>query len=148
MSEPRVRKTRSASKGHEISGFLAKVKEQAQRLDSIGHLGPEAVVAFVDEEMPPKYMHRVRVHVVHCPECRAEVHRQRRASEWIRCNNGEDQVRAPHHLLTRLNSIAQAGTVSQSAPGERDFFPGFMPKQDFLDKLEMVRRALKRQPRD
>ena len=61
-----------------------KAKAKARRSDTIGHLGPEAVVAFVDGEMEPKFMHRVRIHLVHCAECRADVHQQRHASEWVR----------------------------------------------------------------
>ncbi len=119
--------------------LVEKVKSRARRLDSIDHLGPEAVVSFVDGEMPPKAMHRVRVHLVHCPECRAEVHRQRGASEWVRTCNVEAQVRAPRDLLAKLNGIAQAPLQ----PGPDAATPVFRPEQDMLDKLETLRRALR-----
>ena len=40
---------------------------------SVEHLSLEAVAAFVDGELTPLAMHRARVHLVHCEECRAEV---------------------------------------------------------------------------
>ena len=40
-----------------------KAKARARRSDSIGHLGPEAVVAFVDGEMEPKAMHLSLIHI-------------------------------------------------------------------------------------
>ena len=89
MDSLRGRRTLSTLSVH--GGFDAaqakardRAKAKARRSDTIGHLGPEAVVAFVDGEMEPKFMHRVRIHLVHCAECRADVHQQRRASEWVR----------------------------------------------------------------
>ena len=65
----------------------ARGKSKARRADTTGHLGPEAVVAFVDDEMDTKAKHRARVHLVHCHECRDEIYTQRGTSEWVRqCN--------------------------------------------------------------
>ena len=70
-----------------------KAKAKARRSDTIGHLGPEAVVAFVDGEMEPKFMHRVRIHLVHCAECRADVvGRHRRQVELANRAAGEDRL--------------------------------------------------------
>lgn len=115
-----------------------KLKAKARRYDSIGHLGPEAVVAFVDGEMGPKSQHRVRVHLVHCPECRGEIERQRGAAEWVR-QRSED-VHIPQSLVARLTNIAS----SPQCAGPNGEELACTPKQDFLDKLDTLRRAIRR----
>ncbi|WP_257202429.1 anti-sigma factor family protein [Corynebacterium cystitidis] len=75
-------------------------------ISSIDHLSPEAVTAFVDGEMSEGAQHRVRVHIVHCPQCREEVHTQRFAAEIVRGSNVEEGVRAPSGLVERLAQIA------------------------------------------
>lgn len=72
----------------------------------VEHLSPEAVAAFVDGELSDGALHRARVHVVHCRECRDEVHNQRHASEAVRVSNLEECVRAPSNLVARLSKIA------------------------------------------
>lgn len=120
-----------------------KAKARARRGDTIGHLGPEAVVAFVDGEMEAKATHRVRVHLVHCPECREEVHRQRGTSEWVRRCNIDVQVRAPRDLMAKLTGIATAGAM----PGPSAEAASFTPRQDMLDKFEMLMRAIRHNQR-
>ncbi|APT92810.1 hypothetical protein CPHO_07815 [Corynebacterium phocae] len=120
--------------------LVARVKSQARRLDGIGHLGPEAVVAFVDGEMPAKAMHRVRVHLVNCAECLAEVHRQRLAASWVRSEDDTQGLRAPTDLLERLNGIA--ATKDPPVPPEPERH--YASEQDLLDKIEMIGRALRR----
>ncbi|WP_293771711.1 anti-sigma factor [uncultured Corynebacterium sp.] len=120
--------------------LLDKVRAKARRLDSIDHLGPEAVVSFVDGEMSPKAMHRVRVHMVHCKECRDEVHRQRGAAEWVRQCDVSQEVRAPRDLLSKLNDIASRPATA----GPDAATPAHKPEQDMLDKLDTLRRALRR----
>lgn len=120
-----------------------KAKAKARRSDTIGHLGPEAVVAFVDGEMEPKFMHRVRIHLVHCAECRADVHQQRHASEWVRHCADSAKVKAPQSLLAKLAGIA----TEEVAPGPDATTPAHRPQQDFLDKVEMVVRAIKHNQR-
>ncbi|WIM72660.1 hypothetical protein QP028_01545 [Corynebacterium suedekumii] len=61
---------------------------------------------FVDGELTDGALHRARVHLVHCGECRAEIERQRNASEWLRGSNITPEVRAPEDLLARLAGIA------------------------------------------
>lgn len=116
-----------------------KAKARARRMDTIGHLGPEAVVAFVDGEMERKAAHRVRVHLVHCAECRREVHVQRGASEWVRMCNVDHQVRAPHSLVDKLTSIASSAV----GPGPDASTPAYRPEQDLFDRLEMMVRAIR-----
>ncbi|OFT61588.1 anti-sigma factor [Corynebacterium sp. HMSC05E07] len=120
-----------------------KAKARAQRADTIGHLGPEAVVAFVDGEMPAKYAHRVRIHLVHCAECRAEIQHQRNAAEWVRECSVESHVKAPDSLMAKLAGIAHDG----AGPGPDAEEPAHQPRQDFLDKVEMVVRAIKHNQR-
>jgi hypothetical protein len=148
MDSLRGRRTLSTLSVH--GGFDAaqakardRAKAKARRSDTIGHLGPEAVVAFVDGEMEPKFMHRVRIHLVHCAECRADVHQQRRASEWVRHCAESATVKAPQSLLAKLAGIATEGV----APGPDAATPAHRPQQDFLDKVEMVVRAIKHNQR-
>lgn len=122
----------------------AKAKAKARRLDTIGHLGPEAVVAFVDGEMAPKFMHRVRVHLVHCPECREDIRVQRGTAEWVRQSNIDAQVRAPESLMAKLASIGSADVAGTEGPDGPDAeTPVYTPPQDVLDKLEMIIRAIR-----
>jgi uncharacterized protein YlaI len=120
-------------------------KSKARRADTIGHLGPEAVVAFVDDEMDSKAMHRARIHLVHCDECRDEIYTQRGTSEWVRHCNIESQVRAPRDLLRKLASIGNLDARDRSFSMEEEQEPA--TRQDFFDKLEMVVRAIKHNQR-
>lgn len=75
---------------------------------SVDHLGPEAIAAFVDGEMSKTSAGRAHSHLLACPECRAEVNKQRGASSYLRsCNYN---VRAPRELLARLTNIAGVQT--------------------------------------
>lgn len=107
---------------------------------SVEHLSPEAVAAFVDGELTDLAAHRARVHLVHCAECRAEIERQRGASEWLRGSNITDEVRAPRDLLNRLAGIATGpvcpGPDAESTPTQEP--------QGLLDRMEMLMRAVKR----
>lgn len=122
----------------------ARGKSKARRADTTGHLGPEAVVAFVDDEMDSKAKHRARVHLVHCRECREEIYIQRGTSEWVRHCNTESQVRAPRDLLRKLASIGNQESCQAHTP-EDEHQPA--TRQDFFDKLEMVVRAIKHNQR-
>ena len=118
--------------GHSLglSGFFTeaqakvrdKAKSRAQRADTIGHLGPEAVVAFVDGEMSAKYAH---------------------AAEWIRECSVDSHVKAPDSLMAKLAGIANQG----AGPGPDAEMPAHRPRQDFLDKVEMVVRAIRHNQR-
>ena len=123
----------------------ARGKSRARRADTIGHLGPEAVVAFVDDEMEAKAKHRARIHLVHCHECRDEIYTQRGTSEWVRQCNIESQVRAPRDLLKKLASIGNLELRDSKERTEEEHAPA--SRQDFFDKLEMVVRAIKRNQR-
>ncbi|WP_280109782.1 anti-sigma factor family protein [Corynebacterium halotolerans] len=138
---------RSAAKvvpaGSRASGrSKAKVRPRSRKKNfaSVEHLSPEAVAAFVDGELSDCACHRARVHLVHCPECRAEIHHQRGASEWLRGSNTTDEVRAPSDLLARLTGIATTpihpGPDAESMPYQRP--------EGLLDKFEVLMRAVKR----
>lgn len=85
-----------------------------RRFSSIDHPNPEAVAAFVDEELSPTARHRVHIHLVHCEECREEVKRQRLASARLRAC---EDVAVPAPLLRRLQSIANS---CPDGPGVED----------------------------
>src|SRR5699024_4748565 len=123
----------------------ARGKSKARRADTTGHLGPEAVVAFVDDEMDTKAKHRARVHLVHWHASRHETYTQPVTSEWVRQCNIESQARAPRDLLRNLASIGSQDCRDRrlSAEGERQ--P--VTRQDFFDKLEMVVRAIRHNQR-
>lgn len=123
----------------------ARGKSKARRADTTGHLGPEAVVAFVDDEMELKAKHRARVHLVHCHECRDEIYTQRGTSEWVRQCNIESQVRAPRDLLRKLASIGSQDMRAHHFSDEDECKPA--SRQDFFDKLEMVVRAIRHNQR-
>lgn len=137
------------ARGAELSAekrakIRSRGKSKARRADTIGHLGPEAIVAFVDDEMDDKAKHRARIHLVHCGECRDEIYTQRGTSEWVRTCNIQSQVRAPRDLLKKLTSIGNLDLqqhkyeMAEEQPAQR---------QDFLDKLEMVVRAIRHNQR-
>lgn len=107
---------------------------------SVEHLSLEAVAAFVDGELSDAACHRARVHLVHCPECRAEIERQRGASEWLRGSNIGEDVRAPHELLARLAGIA---TGPAGCGPDAESTPTPVP-EGLMDKVEMILRAVKR----
>ncbi|WP_235933457.1 anti-sigma factor [Corynebacterium qintianiae] len=78
-----------------------------RRFSSTEHLSPEAVAAFADAELSASALHRARVHVVQCEECRAEVSQQRAAAEHLRCCNADEAVRAPLSLVQKLTEMPQ-----------------------------------------
>ena len=63
------------------------------------HLLPDAVVAFVDQELSLGAQERAAAHLAHCPRCAAEVAAQRAASEAVR------QARTPSISASFLASL-------------------------------------------
>ncbi|WP_165241861.1 anti-sigma factor family protein [Corynebacterium lizhenjunii] len=116
---------------------LERLKDHARSRDHIGHLGPEAVVAFVDGEMDHKATHRVRIHLVHCDECRAEVHRQRGAAAWVRECSGASDMHAPVDLLAKLHNIASMPQY----PGPSAEDTVHSGHHHFLDKVDLLLRT-------
>lgn len=143
--------SRERDEGRAHDKAREKAKLRARRFDTIGHLGPEAIVAFVDEEMEGKAAHRVRVHLVHCEECREEVRSQRGASQWVQQCSGSDDIRAPRDLLAKLAKIATTCSREEKQAGERTEQSSprgaYGTEQDIFDKLEMIMRAIKHNQR-
>jgi len=66
------------------------------------HLLPDAVVAFVDGELPVNAHNRVAAHMRACPGCAAEIARQRQARAVVRA---ADAPSLPLGLLAALQAI-------------------------------------------
>lgn len=140
-------RSRSANNGERVAWGTMSFEVQPQGsarprrrvFASVDHLAPEAVAAFVDGELGDTAMHRARVHLVHCSECRAEVQRQRLAAEALQGSNWTPDVRAPRDLLRKLHDIAQC---CEAGPGA-EAVPTSQP-ETMLDKLECLMRAVRR----
>ena len=120
----------------------ARKTRKVREFASVDHLSPEAVAAFVDEELSRAAMHRARVHLVHCKDCRCEVETQRRAAERLRSLTSSDSICAPSSLLDRLNSIAQSCPAGPSAEESAYAEPATL-----LDRVDLFYRAVRRTQR-
>lgn len=78
------------------------------------HLMPDAIVAFVDEELSTTANERARVHLDHCPYCSAEESAQREARDRLRGLPGPGM---PSELLEELQAIPQQTDVSAVPEG-------------------------------
>lgn len=94
-----------------------------RKFSSTEHLSPEAVAAFADAELSQSALHRARVHIVQCPECRAEVTQQRAAAEQLRCRNADESVRAPLSLVQRLTQMTETNAGFDERGAESDARP-------------------------
>ena len=86
----------------------------SQRFTESGHLALDAVVAFVDEELPPGPAHRAAAHVDRCLTCAAEVAAQRQARRRVRAAGDPC---APGSLLSALCSIPDAAPLPGAPAG-------------------------------
>jgi anti-sigma factor RsiW len=75
------------------------------------HLMPDAVVAFVDGELPPTACDRVVAHIARCPYCAAEIAEQRQARAAMRA---ADAPSVPAGLLATLRAIPQEADLPSS----------------------------------
>ena len=78
-----------------------------------GHISLDAVVAYVDEELPPTPARRAAEHVGRCLPCAMQVADQRQARQRLR---GADTPEAPSSLLSSLRSIPERGEIEPSGP--------------------------------
>jgi hypothetical protein len=85
----------------------------SERFTESGHLALDAVVAFVDEELPPGPAHRAAAHVDRCLTCAAEVAAQRQARRRVRAA-GDPCV--PSSLFSTLCSIPDDAAPLPGAP--------------------------------
>lgn len=86
----------------------------SRRFTEAGHLALDAVVAFVDDELPPGPAHRAAAHVDRCLTCAAEVAAQRQARRRVRAAGGPA---VPSSLISALCSIPDAAPVPQAPAG-------------------------------
>jgi hypothetical protein len=86
----------------------------SERFTESGHLALDAVVAFVDEELPPGPAHRAAAHVDRCLACAAEVAAQRQARRRVRAA-GDPCV--PSSLFSTLCSIPDVAPLPGAPSG-------------------------------
>ncbi|MDD7917411.1 hypothetical protein [Actinomycetospora callitridis] len=86
----------------------------SERFTESGHLALDAVVAFVDEELPPGPAHRAAAHVDRCLTCAAEVAAQRQARRRVRAA-GDPCV--PSSLFSTLCSIPDVAPLPGAPAG-------------------------------
>ncbi|WP_051198746.1 zf-HC2 domain-containing protein [Gordonia shandongensis] len=70
---------------------------------STEHLHPEAVVAYVDNELTLQAAARADAHLTLCPECAREVVTQSRARSMLKTCH--DEVAMPESLRSQLSAI-------------------------------------------
>lgn len=117
----------------------SRVRTKVKSFASVEHLGPEALAAYVDAELSAAATHRARVHLVHCPECRAEVKRQQGAAEVLRESNGIHELRAPSDLLVKLAGIETSCPKGPFAEETPEQYP-----ESLLDKIDIMVRLVRR----
>lgn len=78
------------------------------------HLSPDAVVAYVDDELAAGAHARAEAHLAGCAECRADVAAQRQARTALRAAAGPS---LPSSLLTALRAIPRDAPLPAPPPG-------------------------------
>ncbi|MDO5098896.1 MAG: zf-HC2 domain-containing protein [Corynebacterium sp.] len=136
-SNPTGRDRRAQPTGRNISAFIQISATTNRIFASTDHLHPEAVAAFVDNELSDIATHRAQVHLVHCPECRQEVERQRRAAKLLRESCAAEMKVAPE-FMQRLMGIAH------SCPDGPCAEETFRQPETILDKIDLIARAVRR----
>lgn len=79
-----------------------------------GHLSVDAVVAYVDGELPAGPAGRAAAHVDRCPACAGEVMAQRQARRRLR---GADTPGVPDSLLCSLRAIPACAELPEAPAG-------------------------------
>jgi anti-sigma factor RsiW len=79
-----------------------------------GHLSLDAVVAYVDGELPAGPAGRAAAHVDRCPACAGEVMAQRQARRRLR---GADTPGVPDSLLCSLRAIPDCAELPEAPAG-------------------------------
>lgn len=121
------------------AGQSGRRKAKPKEFASVEHLSLEAVAAFVDGELTPIAMHRARVHLVHCEECRAEVAQQRRASEQLKNCVATETIKVSTELKAKLTSIAFSCPAGPNAEETTQKTPN-----PLLEKVDFIYRAVRR----
>ena len=100
-----------------------------------GHVSLEAIVAFVDDELPSVPARRAAEHVGRCLSCAVEVANQRQARHRLR---DADAPGAPSSLLSTLRAIPELPDLPGTTdPGARG--PAAAPSS-FPDRLRRLGR--------
>ena len=120
--------------------FSQKPRQDAPVSDPIGHLGPEALAAYVDGEMDRKSMRRAEYHFARCAECRTEVLAQKGASEWLKRSTDTSQVHASAELLAKLTHLDEAAAQDAHPTQPK-------PRRSKLSALGALARAFTSHPR-
>ncbi|MHC1559840.1 zf-HC2 domain-containing protein [Actinomycetospora sp. C-140] len=114
----------------------------SERFTEAGHLALDAVVAFVDDELPPGPAHRAAMHVDRCLSCAAEVAAQRQARRRVRAAG---DPAAPSSLLSALCSIPDAAPLPGPPAGLAVDADGqFVVPADASDAPRAERRGRRR----
>lgn len=108
---------------------------------SVEHLSLDAIVSFVDGELPRRAEHRAKVHLVHCSACRELVRDQREAAERLR--DQDLDVHVSGSLLQRLVQIpAECG--EEDAAGRSSMrVDGYRRPEKLSDQMDLMIRKLK-----
>lgn len=127
-----VLKTRLVEKSQQL-------QSKTQDFASVDHLSSDAAAMFIDNELSRGAMHRARLHLVHCSECRQEITRQRDTVDFVRAECTNDKVTAPSDLKAKLMSLA-----NECAPGPGAEDVAIQRPESFVAKVESVVRAVRR----
>ncbi|MGV0397496.1 anti-sigma factor [Corynebacterium suicordis] len=102
---------------------------------SVEHLSLEAIAALADGELSRRAEHRAKVHIVHCEQCRAQVTKQREASERLRENC---EVKASGSLIERLSRIPE--NMDQESRPHQFGVDGCRRPETFIDGVDLLLR--------
>lgn len=116
-----------------------QLQSRTQDFASVDHLSSDAAAMFIDNELSRGAMHRARLHLVHCSECRQEITRQRDTVDFVRTECRNDNVTAPSDLKAKLMSLA-----NECAPGPGAEDVAIQRPESFVAKVESVVRAVRR----
>lgn len=116
-----------------------QLQSKTQDFASVDHLSSDAAAMFIDNELSRGAMHRARLHLVHCAECRQEIARQRDTVDFVRTECRNDNVTAPSDLKAKLMSLA-----NECAPGPGAEDAAIQRPESFVAKVESVVRAVRR----
>lgn len=115
------------------------LREKSREFASVDHLSADAAAMFVDNELSKGAMHRARLHIIHCGECREEIRLQRETVDYLRSQCRDEKVSAPQDLKAKL-----AGLADQCAPGPGAEDLAMQRPDSFVAKVESVVRAVRR----
>lgn len=120
----------------------ARKSSKPKQFSSTDHLSLEAIAGFVDNELSPSAMHRARIHLVHCPECRAEIAAQCSAASALQSSDVSG-LQAPAGLIDRLKGLTDSCPEGPSAEES-----SFQKPASIIDAMDLFYHAVKRATRN